>query len=40
MTTERKRPSGGDGRLDFRCLGSGEIIHLEPSCSQVGGTHE
>jgi hypothetical protein len=26
MTTERKRPSEGDGRLGFYCLGSGKSV--------------
>jgi hypothetical protein len=36
MTIERKRPSGGDGRLDFRCLGSKSSKDYSQSCRACG----
>jgi hypothetical protein len=37
MTTERKRPSGGDGRVDFRCLGNGKSSKdYNQSCPACG----
>ena len=36
MTIERKRPSGGDGRLDFRCLGSKSSKDYSQSCPACG----
>ena len=36
MTIERKRPSGGDGRLDFRCLGSKSSQDYSQSCRACG----